>query len=120
MITTLYVKYGSRITSGTAETLYDRVLADPQLAPFFTGVDVDKLREHMADVLGVMTGGPNIYKGRDLKAAHAPYPISMDDFNRVAAHLAASLSEMGIDQADITLVMTEVAKSAPDVVTVQA
>ena len=41
MAPTLYVKYGSRLTSGMAECFYDRVLADPDLAPFFEGVDVE-------------------------------------------------------------------------------
>lgn len=40
MNTTLYVKYGSRLTSGMAECFYDRVLVDPELAPFFEGIDV--------------------------------------------------------------------------------
>ena len=33
METTLYMKYGSRVTSGMAECLYDRLLDDPELAP---------------------------------------------------------------------------------------
>ena len=62
MNTTLYVKYGSRLTSGMAECFYDRVLVDPELAPFFEGIDVEKLREHLADFLTVLTGGPNLYR----------------------------------------------------------
>ena len=46
---TLYLKYGSRVTSGMAECLYDRLLDDPELAPFFKSVDIDRLREHVAD-----------------------------------------------------------------------
>ena len=61
MAPTLYVKYGSRLTSGIAECFCDRVLADPDLAPFFDGVDVEKLREHLADFLTVLTGGPDLY-----------------------------------------------------------
>jgi len=37
MNTTLYVKYGSRLTSSMAECFYDRVLVDPELAPFLKG-----------------------------------------------------------------------------------
>ena len=43
MAPTLYVKYGSRLTSGMAECFYDRVLVDPDLAPFF-----DRLMVHVA------------------------------------------------------------------------
>ena len=60
MNTTLYVKYGSRLTSGMAECFYDSVLVDPELAPFFEGIDVEKLREHLADFLTVMRGRPNL------------------------------------------------------------
>ena len=58
MHSSLYVKYGSRITTGISELIYDRLLADPDLAPFFVGVDVEALRDHIADFLGVVTGGP--------------------------------------------------------------
>ena len=34
MQTNLYLKYGSRVTSGMAECMYDRVLIDPELSPF--------------------------------------------------------------------------------------
>ena len=44
MVPTLNVKYGSRLTSGMAEFFYDRVLVDTELAPFFEGIDVEKLR----------------------------------------------------------------------------
>ena len=42
------------------------MLVDPELAPFFEGVDIEKLREHLADFLTVLTGGPDHYKGRYL------------------------------------------------------
>ncbi len=32
---TLYMKYGSLVTSGMAECLYNRLLDDPELAAFF-------------------------------------------------------------------------------------
>ena len=113
----LYTKYGSRVTTATAEILYDRILADPQLAPFFVGVDINRLREHMSDILSMIIGGPDLYQGRDLKAAHAQFQINMDDFNRVAAHLAVSLAAAGGADDDVTIIMAEVAKSAPLVVT---
>ena len=80
---TLYVKYGSRLTSGMAECFYDRVLVDPELAHFFEGIDMEVLREHLADFLTVLTGGPDLYKGRDLRAAHAGFRIREADFNRL-------------------------------------
>ena len=53
-------KYGSRITTGISKVVYDKLLEDPELAPFFVDVDIDALREHVADFFGVVTGGPDI------------------------------------------------------------
>lgn len=116
MVTTLYIKYGSRITSGTAEVMYDRILQDDRLNHFFVNVNIDKLREHVADLLGVLTGGPDIYAGKDMKQAHAEFSITTEDFNNVAAHLRASLAEMGVAPDDIELLMAEVAKTAADII----
>lgn len=119
MCRSLYIKYGSRITSGTAELLYDRITQDPSLAGFFINVDINKLREHMSDVLGVIAGGPNIYKGRNIKEAHAQFAITRADFDNVAAHLSASLAVMGVEPDDIDIVLAEVAKTADDVITIK-
>ena len=83
MEATLYMKYGSRVTSGMAECLYDRLLDDPELAPFFKSVDIDRLREHVADFLSVLTGGPDMHRGRDLREAHSDYRISSAHFEMV-------------------------------------
>lgn len=117
--TPLFVTYGSRLTSGVAEVFYDLVLDDPKLSPFFDGVNIDALREHMADMLCVIAGGPNIYKGRDLKLAHADYKITRDDFARVVVHLRAALVEMQIAEPDIKDVLSAVATAEDDVVTVK-
>lgn len=112
----IYIKYGSRVTAGAAELLYDRILADPALSPFFIDVDTDILREHMADVLTVAAGGADIYKGRDLAEAHADYRITRDDFLAVAAHLQASLTELQIEPADIETILAAVGETADQII----
>ena len=101
---TLYVKNGSRLTSGMAECFYDRVLVDPELAHFFEGIDMDVLREHLADFLMVLTGGPDIYKGRDLREAHEGFRITEVDFNRFMTHVGAAAEELEIEPQDIATV----------------
>ena len=118
MNTTLYVKYGSRLTSGMAECFYDRVLVDPELAPFFEGIDVEKLREHLADFLTVLTGGPNLYKGRDLLASHQGLKISEADFDRLMVHVAAAAEELDIAPEDIATVAEAIIGLKDQVVTV--
>jgi hemoglobin len=112
----LYMKFGSRVTSGMAECLYDRMLVDPELAPFFVGVDIDRLREHVADFLTVLTGGPDIYRGRDLREAHAGYRISKDQFERVMGHIRAAAAELAIEAQDIETIATSIRGYECDVV----
>lgn len=116
MISQLYSHYGSRLTTGTSEFLYDALLADEALAPFFENVDMDALRTHMADFIGALTGGPEIYKGRPMDEAHKPYHITPYHFQRVAHHLHDALLAAGISQDDTTAIMTEVAKLRASVV----
>ena len=116
MVSELYSRYGSRLTSGASEMLYDALLADEVLAPFFKKVDMDVLREHMAAFIGSITGGPKIYTGRAMSEAHAPFQITAYHFQRVAAHLEDSLRAVGIKQADIDLLMAEVASLRSQIV----
>ena len=87
-----------------AECFYDRVLADPDLVSYFEGVDVEKLREHLADFLTVLTGGPSLHKGRDLLEAHRGLKISEADFDRLMVHVAAAAEEPKIEPEDIATI----------------
>ena len=116
MIETLYVKYGCRLTSGVSEYLYDYLLEDGALQPFFAAVDMDSLREHMAAFLGSLTGGPDIYEGRSMGDAHAAYQISANHFQAVAAHLAKALDDAGIEAADKDIILEAVSGLAPQII----
>jgi hemoglobin len=113
----LFVKYGSRLTAGMAECVYDRVLVDRELAPFFDGIDIDILREHLADFLTVVTGGPNIYKGRDLYEAHRQYAITAAHFDRLMQHITDAATELEIEPDDITTVTSAIIEMKDQVVT---
>ena len=117
MQSSLYVKYGSRITTGISELVYDRLQADPDLAPFFVGVDVEALRDHMADFLGVVTGGPDIYRGRDIRDAHHSLSITNADFDRLLAHIVAAANEVGIEEEDTRTLLDIIGTTRTDVLT---
>ena len=115
METTLYMKYGSRVTSGMAECLYDRLLDDPELAPFFKSVDIDRLREHVADFLSVLTGGPDMYRGRDLREAHSDYRITAA-MCAITISKCAAATELEIEPDDIAAIATAIRGYEADVV----
>lgn len=59
------------------DKFYGRVLNDPQWAHYFAGVaDIDKLKSHQRSSIAAAIGGPEIYQGRDMGAAHATLGIT--------------------------------------------
>lgn len=87
---------GASSVSIAVDKFYGRVLDDPQLAPFFEGVDMDRLKSHQRSFIAAAIGGPEVYQGRDMGAAHANLGISDSDFEAVVGHLVATLAELGV------------------------
>jgi hemoglobin len=92
------------------------LLADPALAGFFpVGVGA-RHRAYVVTVLAGALGGPQRYRGPDLAAAHRGLGISDAHFDASAAHLAASLHELGVPLHLIEQVIAVVAGLRPVVV----
>ena len=58
---------GGPAVKAVVEDFYARVLHDPQLAPFFIGVDLPRLKRHQALLVTKVLGGPDGYTGRSLR-----------------------------------------------------
>jgi truncated hemoglobin YjbI len=52
------------------DAFYTHVMADPELAPFFTDTDMRKIRAKQKGFLLMALGSPVLYTGRDLDQAH--------------------------------------------------
>ena len=78
------------------------MLADELLSAYFDDVDMDRQIAKQAAFLTMALGGPVSYTGRDLRTAHAGLGHLGDaHFNGVVGHLAATLREFGVSDADI-------------------
>ncbi len=102
---------------GAVDDFYDRVVADPMLADYFTGVDMKTLRRHQTDMLITATGGPTRYSGRDMAAAHLGLHITGGAFDRVVGHLGATLQAGGADDETIGAVVGALAPLRSSIVT---
>lgn len=91
---------GASSVKAAVELFYDKVLADPELAGYFSNVDMVGQRRHLALMLTVVLGGPNEYSGRGLAEAHQPMDIPLEHYVKVGEHLTATLVELGVP-ADI-------------------
>ena len=102
---------------GAVDDFYERVVADPMLAGYFTGVDMKTLRGHQTDMLITATGGPSRYTGRDMAVAHLGLKITDDAFDRVVGHLGATLQAGGAVEATINSVVAALAPLRSSIVT---
>jgi hemoglobin len=87
---------GRAAVAETVERFYERVLSDPALAPYFEGTDMPKQKAHLRAFIAAALGGPDIYKGRDISAAHSGVGVTHDAFNRVVAHLVKTLDGLHV------------------------
>ncbi len=98
----IYDDIGGRpAVAETVERFYDRVLSDPDLAPYFADTDMPKQKAHLRAFIAAALGGPDIYKGRDMRAAHAAVKVTHDAFDRVVRHLVATLDQLAVPMHQI-------------------
>jgi hemoglobin len=107
---------GGPAVSAVVNDFYERVLADPQLSPYFEGVDMARLKRHQVLLVSQVLGGPANYDGRSLDEAHEGLGIDHDDFARVAGHLTAAMSEAGVPEDIVMRAIAVVAATEPDIV----
>lgn len=98
--TSLYERIGGEEAIMAACNLfYDKVLADELTAPFFEALDMDAQTRKQIAFMTWAFGGPDKYKGRDLRTAHAKLVergLSDQHFDAVAQHLQETLKELGV------------------------
>ena len=92
---TLFQRLGGSVSIDVAvDRLYDRLLDDPELAPFFDGDLMGRQRAHQKAFRAMALGGPASYQGRALDEAHATLRIDDDHVDLVAGHLASVLLDL--------------------------
>ena len=102
MTTSLYEKLGgAKAIDSAIELFYQKITADESLKPFFQDVDMQKLSGMQKGFLTFAFGGPAEYSGASMKKAHGRL-LSMghndEHYNAVLAHLAETLTELGISE----------------------
>lgn len=106
----LYVTIGGREPLvAVVDHFYDRVLADPLLAPLFAGTDMPRQRAHQVEFLAAALGGPDAYRGPSLRQAHRGRGITKEHFARVAGHLEAALIWAKVEPRALQAIMATIA-----------
>lgn len=93
----LYKAFGEK--AGLVALMDDfmvRLLADPRTGPHFKPSNQQRVKEQLVDQLCALSGGPCIYKGADMKSAHANLDIKKSDFHALVEVLQQSMDARGV------------------------
>lgn len=108
---------GADAVEKVVDLFYDRVLADPALAGYFEGRDMDRLKRHQRLFVGQALGAREPYPGQTMERAHSGLAVTGEAFDLVVGHLAAALAEAGVDAPTIGTIAEALLPLKPDVVT---
>jgi hemoglobin len=107
---------GESALTAVVDDFYVRVLADPQLAGFFAGANMPKLKGRQVEFFAAALGGPDFYQGASMREAHAGRGIGKADFDKVALHLTAALAAAGVPAETVAQIAGAVTPLADDIV----
>lgn len=119
MTSSLYERIGgAKAVEAAVDIFYNKIQNDPDLLPFFDGVDMQRQRRMQEKFLSFAFGSPNKYSGRAMRAAHErPVKVGLNEnhFDKVAQHLQRTLLELNVPYELIQEVMTIAGSTKNDV-----
>lgn len=101
MAHSLFEKYGGFSTvSRIVLDLYDRLLDDDEVGPFFDDIDMSRIVDHQTKFVSSLMGGPASYTDDQIRKMHARLAIRDAHFDRLATLLRETLADHGLSEAD--------------------
>jgi hemoglobin len=95
---------------------YGRVRADEELAGFFAGTNMARLKGSQVEFFAAALGGPDPYTGAPMRQVHQGRDITMH-FTLVAGHLAASLTAAGVPAETVDQILAAIAPLSAEIAT---
>jgi hemoglobin len=107
---------GEDMISALIPAFYVRVLADPELGPFFAHTELEKLHAMQREFFVMATGGPIQYSGRPLAHTHHGRGITRHHFSSFTNHLIETLLDMGVTQEETDEVIDRINATTNEIV----
>lgn len=107
---------GHEALTTVVDDFYRRVLADPQLAPFFAGTNLSRLKGMQVEFFAAALGGPDEYSGQTMRDVHRGRGIDQVHFDLVAKYLAESLAAAGVPEATTGTIIATIAPLSREIV----
>ena len=86
-------------------TLYDKLLDDDDVGPFFDDVDMPRLIDHQTKFVSSLMGGPASFTDTHIANAHKHLTILDAHFDRLKDLIVETLNEFGVDPEDADAVL---------------
>jgi hemoglobin len=103
---TLFDKYGGfAAVSKIALDLYERLLDDDEVGPFFDKVEMRRIVDHQTKFVASLMGGPASYTDEQIRRLHDHLSIGPSHFDRLSAILAQTLRDHGWSEEDVERVV---------------
>jgi hemoglobin len=110
---------GERGIEHLVSAFYERVLSDPELAPFFENVPMPKLLTMQKEFFSEALGGPLFYSGRSLRDVHRGRGIQKEHLRRFTDHLLSTLTssgeQLGLTEQEIDAIHSRIALEADEI-----
>lgn len=102
----LFEKYGGFAkVSKIVLDLYNRVIEDDEIGPFFDDIDMSRIVDHQTKFVSSLLGGPASFSDEQIERMHKHLTISNDHFDRLKQIWIATLTDHGMEPADIDYVV---------------
>ena len=106
---------GEQVIAKIVHQFYDRVIADPELKPFFKDTSMEKLRRMQREFFSAAMGGPSIDTGKPLGHIHHGKGITKHHFALYVGHLLETLQGLEIDEQDVQDLISRISTYAEEI-----
>ncbi len=97
----MFDKYGGfSVVSKIVLDLYERILDDDDLGPFFDDVDFARIVDHQTKFVSEVMGGPAAYTDTQIEKLHSHLQITGAHFEKLAALLTQVLGDHAVEADD--------------------
>ncbi|MCV2864202.1 group I truncated hemoglobin [Albidovulum sediminicola] len=101
MTKSLFEKYGGfSVVSKIVLDLYDRLLDDDEVGPFFDEVEMARIVDHQTKFVSSLMGGPASYTDDQISRMHARLTITNAHFDTLQGILLQTLLDHGVSEED--------------------
>ena len=107
---------GEKAVDQIVGEMYRRILADDQLAPFFSETSMEKQMRMQTEFFCAALGGPIQYSGLDLAEVHRGRGITRQLVTRFVDHLVGALGQFDLSDTDVDEICARIGTYVNDVV----